>query len=138
MNPDSLWLQHQDGRIRVQWHRGECTLAACIRYHHTDPSAGMMLWGAIGYTSRSLLVRMDGTLNSPRCIFDLSPVENVWSMVVEQLAGYRTPVTTVDERRYGVEATWSFVPVHGIQFPFDSMPRRISAVITARGACFWY
>ncbi|GFX43230.1 transposable element Tcb1 transposase [Trichonephila clavipes] len=55
---------NQDGRIRVRWHRGELTLTACIRHHHTGPSPGMMVWGAIGYTSRSLLVCIDGTLNS--------------------------------------------------------------------------
>ncbi|GFV89320.1 uncharacterized protein TNCV_4151401 [Trichonephila clavipes] len=36
-----LW--HQDGRIRVQRHRGERTLAACIRHRHTGPSFGMMI-----------------------------------------------------------------------------------------------
>ncbi|GFV19695.1 transposable element Tcb1 transposase [Trichonephila clavipes] len=49
---------------RVRWHRGECTLAACICHRHTDTSPDMMVWGAIGYTFRSPLVRIDGTLNS--------------------------------------------------------------------------
>lgn len=44
-------------------HRGECTLVACIRYHHTFPSSCVMIWVAIGYTSRSLLVRIDLTLS---------------------------------------------------------------------------
>ncbi|GFY06124.1 transposable element Tcb1 transposase [Trichonephila clavipes] len=45
-------LQHLDGRIRVRWHRGECTLRVCIRHRHSGPSSGMMIWGAIGYTSQ--------------------------------------------------------------------------------------
>ncbi|GFU18415.1 hypothetical protein TNCV_1980951 [Trichonephila clavipes] len=45
------------------------------------------------------------------------------------------PVTTVDELWYRVEAAWSSVSVHSIQSLFDSMPRRINAVITARGGC---
>ncbi|GFW91261.1 transposable element Tcb1 transposase [Trichonephila clavipes] len=61
-------LKHQDGRIRVWWHRGERTLATCIRHRHIDPSSGVMIWGAIGYTSRSPLVRIDGTLNNERNI----------------------------------------------------------------------
>ncbi|GFV85682.1 transposable element Tcb1 transposase [Trichonephila clavipes] len=57
-------LQHQDGRIRDWWHRGERTLAACICHRHADQSPGVMVWGAIGYTSWLALVRIDGTLNS--------------------------------------------------------------------------
>ncbi|GFV12748.1 hypothetical protein TNCV_1367181 [Trichonephila clavipes] len=30
-------LQHQDGRIRVRWHRSEHTLATSIRHRHTSP-----------------------------------------------------------------------------------------------------
>ncbi|GFV35088.1 HTH_Tnp_Tc3_2 domain-containing protein [Trichonephila clavipes] len=36
-------LRHQDGRIRVRWHRGERTLAACIRHRYTGPLPGMMV-----------------------------------------------------------------------------------------------
>ena len=68
-------LQHHDGRIRVWRHRGERTLEACIRHRHTGVSPDVMVWGAIGYTSRSPLVRIDGTLNSGRYISDvLRPV----------------------------------------------------------------
>ncbi|GFW92350.1 transposable element Tcb1 transposase [Trichonephila clavipes] len=63
----------------------------------------------------------------------LSPIENVWSMVAERLARHHTAVTTVDELWHRVEAAWTSVPVHAIQYLFDSMPRRISAVIIARG-----
>ncbi|GFU92681.1 transposable element Tcb1 transposase [Trichonephila clavipes] len=59
-------LQHQDDRNPLRWHRGERTLTVCIRHRHTGPSPGMMVWGAIGYTYRSPLVSIDGTLNSVR------------------------------------------------------------------------
>ncbi|GFW35860.1 hypothetical protein TNCV_1926911 [Trichonephila clavipes] len=52
-------------------------------------------------------------------------------MVAERLACHHTSVTTVDELWYCVEAAWSSVPVHSVQSLFDSMHRRISAVITA-------
>ncbi|GFV65089.1 DUF4817 domain-containing protein [Trichonephila clavipes] len=42
-------------------------------------------------------------------------------------------VTTVDELWHRVEASWASVPVQAIQSLFDSMPRRITAVIVARG-----
>ncbi|GFX75201.1 hypothetical protein TNCV_3171281 [Trichonephila clavipes] len=43
-------------------------MAACICHRHTSPSLGVMVLGAIGYTFRSPLVRIDGTLNSTRYI----------------------------------------------------------------------
>ncbi|GFT24911.1 transposable element Tcb1 transposase [Trichonephila clavipes] len=61
-------LQHQDGHIRVGLHRGERKLAAGIHLRHTSPSSGVMVWGAIGYTSRSPLVHIDGILNNARYI----------------------------------------------------------------------
>ncbi|GFW85800.1 uncharacterized protein TNCV_854491 [Trichonephila clavipes] len=58
-------ITHQNGRIRVWWHRGEYTLTACIRqHHHTDSSPGMIVWSAIGYMSLSTLAVIDGILNS--------------------------------------------------------------------------
>ncbi|GFY02448.1 hypothetical protein TNCV_3503291 [Trichonephila clavipes] len=66
-SPAGASSMHQDSRIRVWWHRGERTLAASIRYRHTDPSTGVIVWEAIRYTSMSSLVRIGGTLNSARC-----------------------------------------------------------------------
>ncbi|GFS66800.1 transposable element Tcb1 transposase [Trichonephila clavipes] len=62
-------LQHQNGQIRVWRHRGERTFAAYIHHRHTGPSACMMVWWAIGYTSRSPLVHIDGTLKRVHVIF---------------------------------------------------------------------
>ncbi|GFX95749.1 uncharacterized protein TNCV_4886751 [Trichonephila clavipes] len=126
--------RYQDGRIRVRWHRGERTLAACIRHRHPGPPPDMMTWGTIGYTSRLPFVHIDGTLNSARYISDtfldtenvrllpwparspdLSPIENVRSMVAEVLDRHHTPVTTVDELRFCIEAAWSYEPVHAIE-----------------------
>ncbi|GFU41966.1 hypothetical protein TNCV_4676731 [Trichonephila clavipes] len=48
-----------------------------------------------------------------------------------RLARHHTPIITAAELWYLVEAAWSSVTVHAIQSLFDSMPRRIRAVITA-------
>ncbi|GFW02463.1 transposable element Tcb1 transposase [Trichonephila clavipes] len=56
---------------RLQWcdqRRTWCT-NACSRHRHTGPSSGMMVRGAIGYTSRSPFVRIDVTFNSARYIY---------------------------------------------------------------------
>ncbi|GFV12747.1 transposable element Tcb1 transposase [Trichonephila clavipes] len=71
-------------------------------------------------------------LHWPARFPDLLPIENVWSMVAEW------PVPTVNEVWHRVEAAWASVSIHAIQSLFNSMPRSISAVITAKNGCFGY
>ncbi|GFT85330.1 transposable element Tcb1 transposase [Trichonephila clavipes] len=70
-----ICLQHHDGGIRVWRHRGERMLNSCVMHRHTGPAPSIMVWGDIGYHSRTPLVRMAGTLNSQRYISEvLEPV----------------------------------------------------------------
>ncbi|GFT89960.1 odorant receptor [Trichonephila clavipes] len=124
--------------MHVWRHRGGRTLAACIRHHPTGPSPAVKVWGTTGCTSRSSLVRTDGTLNSARYISDLSPIGNVWFMVAEQLARHYKRITTVEELWHRIVAAFASAPLHAIQSLFDSMPRRIGDVIFARGGCSGY
>ncbi|GFU60188.1 transposable element Tcb1 transposase [Trichonephila clavipes] len=59
-----ICLQRHDSRIRVWGHRGERVLNSCIMHRHTGPAPGIMVWGGIGYPSRTSIVRIAGTLNS--------------------------------------------------------------------------
>ncbi|GFT72393.1 uncharacterized protein TNCV_3609361 [Trichonephila clavipes] len=63
-------LQHHDGRIRVWRHRGERLLNCGVIHPHTGPAPSIMIellpWSA--------------------CSPDLSPIENVWSMLAQRLA----------------------------------------------------
>ncbi|GFX85898.1 uncharacterized protein TNCV_2473001 [Trichonephila clavipes] len=63
-----LCLRYQDIRIRVWWHRGERTLSGCILNRPPSPSPGLMVWGAIQYTSRLSFVSIDGILSSSRYV----------------------------------------------------------------------
>ncbi|GFT05920.1 transposable element Tcb1 transposase [Trichonephila clavipes] len=50
-------------------------LNSCVMHRHTGPAPGIMVWGGIGYPSRTPLVRISGTLNSQRYISEvLEPV----------------------------------------------------------------
>ncbi|GFU04727.1 transposable element Tcb1 transposase [Trichonephila clavipes] len=101
-----------------------------------------MVWGGIGYRSHAPLVRIAGTLNSQHYISevlepgvvpylqDLSPIENMWSMVSERLTQITPLAATPDQLWQRVEAAWSFVPQEHIQSLFESMPRHVAAVIS--------
>ncbi|GFX20539.1 transposable element Tc1 transposase [Trichonephila clavipes] len=87
-------LQHHDGRIRIWRHRGERLLSGCVMHHHTGPAPGIMVWGGIGYHSRTPLVRISGTLNSQRYISEvLEPV------VLPYLQGLATAIFQQDNAR---------------------------------------
>ncbi|GFV20402.1 transposable element Tcb1 transposase [Trichonephila clavipes] len=86
-----ICLQHHDGRIRIWRHRGERILNSCVMHHHTGPVPGIMVWGGIGYHSRTPLVRFVGTLNNQRYISEvLEPV------VLPYLQGFVTVIFQQD------------------------------------------
>ncbi|GFS89696.1 transposable element Tcb1 transposase [Trichonephila clavipes] len=145
-----ICLQHHDGRIRVWRHRGESMLNSCIMHSHTGPSPGIIVWGGIGYCFRTPLVRIAGTLNSQRYISkiellpwparspDLSPIEDMLSMIAQRLTQITPPAATPDKLLQRVEAAWSAVPQEHIQSLFESMPRRVAAVISNNGGYSGY
>ncbi|GFW86978.1 transposable element Tcb1 transposase [Trichonephila clavipes] len=126
-------------------------LNSYVMHRHTGPAPGIMVWGGIGYHSRTPLVCISGTLNSQRCISevlepvvfpylqglataifqqDLSPIENMWSMVAQRLTQITPLSATPDQLWQRVEAAWSAVPQEHIQCLFESMPRRVAVVIS--------
>ncbi|GFW29258.1 uncharacterized protein TNCV_742001 [Trichonephila clavipes] len=76
-----ICLQHHDGRIRDWRHRGERMPNSCVMHYHTGPAPGIMIellpWPA----------------RSP----DLSPIENMWSMVAQRLTHITSPAATPDQ-----------------------------------------
>ncbi|GFX08341.1 transposable element Tcb1 transposase [Trichonephila clavipes] len=69
---------------------------------------------------------------------DISPIENMWSMVAEQLTQITPPVATPDQLCQCVEAAWYAVPQEHIQSLFESMPRRVAVVISNNGGYSGY
>ncbi|GFW85025.1 transposable element Tc1 transposase [Trichonephila clavipes] len=61
-------LGHHDGRIRVRRYVGERHIPECNIERHSGRTPGVMVWGAIAYHGRSLLLRIVGNLNSTRYI----------------------------------------------------------------------
>ncbi|GFX98338.1 transposable element Tcb1 transposase [Trichonephila clavipes] len=61
---------------------------------------------------------------------DLSPIENMWSMVAPRLTQITPPAAAPDPLWQLVEAAWSAVPQEHIKSLFESMPRHVAAVIS--------
>ncbi|GFU42788.1 transposable element Tc1 transposase [Trichonephila clavipes] len=137
-----ICLQHHDGQIRVWRHRGERMLNSCVMHRHVGPAPGIMVWGGIGYHSRTPLVRIAVILNSQSYISeiellpwsarspDLLSTENMWAMVAQRLTQITPPAATPDQLWQRVEAVCSAVPQEHIQSVFESMPRRVTVVIS--------
>ncbi|GFW95928.1 transposable element Tcb1 transposase [Trichonephila clavipes] len=89
-----ICLQHYDGRIRVWRHREERMLNSCILHRHTGPAPDIMVWGGIGYHSRTPLVHFSDTFNIQRYICEvLEPV------VLPYLQGLATAYFQQDNAR---------------------------------------
>ncbi|GFV28785.1 transposable element Tcb1 transposase [Trichonephila clavipes] len=86
-----IYLQLHNGRIRVWRHRGQRMLNSCVMHRHAGSAPAIMVWGGIGYHSRTPLVRIASTLNSQRYIFEvLEPV------VLPYLQGLATAIFQQD------------------------------------------
>ncbi|GFU78971.1 feline leukemia virus subgroup C receptor-related protein 1 [Trichonephila clavipes] len=64
-------LGTDDNRVRVWRSPGEQYNSPHTVLHHTARTAGVMVWGAIAYDSRSTLIVMRGTLTGQRYVDDI-------------------------------------------------------------------
>ncbi len=71
---------------------------------------------------------LDWPANSP----DLNPIENLWGIVKRKMRDTRP--NNADELKATVKATWASIPPQQCHKLITSMPRRIEAVIKAKGA----
>ncbi len=71
---------------------------------------------------------LDWPANSP----DLNPIENLWGIVKRKMRDTRP--NNVDDLKATVKETWASIPPQQCHRLITSMPRRIEAVIKAKGA----
>jgi len=64
---------------------------------------------------------------------DLNPIENLWHRLKQQAAAYETEPTSIHELWERVQAEWENIPAQACIDLISSMPRRVDAVLKARG-----
>ncbi|GFY26067.1 transposable element Tcb2 transposase [Trichonephila clavipes] len=64
-------LSSDDNCVRVRRPRGERINPAFALQRHTAPTAGVMVWGAIAYNTRSPLVLIRGTMTAQLYVHDI-------------------------------------------------------------------
>jgi len=73
------------------------------------------------------------TLNWPACSPDLNPIEHVWDMLARRLRSRRRAVQSREELRVALIEEWDRLPQELIDNLINSMRRRMTAVVRARG-----
>ncbi|GFV09039.1 transposable element Tc1 transposase [Trichonephila clavipes] len=155
----NLWVH--DGHICVRRYAGVRCLPECVIERHSGLTPGVMVWGAISYHGQSNLLRIEGIpgaifqqdntrphvaktvpdfssaqhiqlLPWPAYSPDMSSIKYVWDLVGRRFARDSRPAVSKDELLLCIKAIWNFLPLADIQNLFDSMPRRITALIAAR------
>ncbi|GFV24015.1 transposable element Tcb2 transposase [Trichonephila clavipes] len=64
---------------------------------------------------------------------DMSPIEREWDIVGRRIARDLRPVASTDELWLRIQTIWNTLPQTDIKNLFNSMPRRVAALIAARG-----
>ncbi len=71
-------------------------------------------------------------LDCPANLPDLNPIENLWGIVKRKLRDTRP--NNADDLKAAIKETWASIPSQQCHKLITSMPRRIEAVIKAKGA----
>jgi hypothetical protein len=64
---------------------------------------------------------------------DLNPIEHLWSHLKRKLGEYEEPARGINELWERVQVVWDKIPAEECQKLIESMPRRVEAVLRAKG-----
>ena len=64
---------------------------------------------------------------------DLNPIEHLWQHLKRRLAEHETPPKGILELWERIQVEWERIPTSFCQDLIESMPRRVAAVIRAKG-----
>ena len=69
----------------------------------------------------------------PACSPDMNPIENLWAEVTRRINNLEHQPTNVAQCRQAVMGAWAAIPVGTLESLANSMPRRVRALLDARG-----
>ena len=95
--------------------------------HDNDPKHTSHL--ARNWLSNNSIRVLDWPAQSPH----LNPIEHLWSYLKRQLAPYENAPQDIDELWQRVVTDWYKIPLETCTDLIESMPRRVAAVLKARG-----
>ncbi|GFX49327.1 transposable element Tc1 transposase [Trichonephila clavipes] len=141
----NLW--HHDGRIRVRLYAGERRIPEGIIERRNGRTPGVMVWGLPGavfqqdnappHVAKTVKSYLDSQqvqlLPWPAYSPDMSPIEHEWDIVGRRIARDLRPVASTDELWLRIQTIWNTLPQTDIKKLFNSMPRRVAALIAAHG-----
>ena len=88
----------------------------------------MKPWVIKTWFQNSKINKLDWAPQSP----DMNPMENVWNRLENQLRRELQPTNT-QQLKDAILEEWNKIPESYLSQLVDSMPRRVSAVISAKG-----
>jgi hypothetical protein len=82
-------------------------------------------------TTQWLKSNQIATLEWPPCSADINPIENIWSIIDEELT--KLPIRTLDDLKREIMKLWENLAVSVCQNLVESIPHRVSRVLKAGG-----
>ena len=64
---------------------------------------------------------------------DLNPIEHLWGFLKKRLAEHEHPPSGIHELWERIQVEWEKIPAEDCQNLIESMPRRVQAVLKAKG-----
>ena len=83
----------------------------------------------IDFLQQGNITKMEQPPRSPDC----NPIEHLWDELGRAISSMDNPPQNLDELRQALLDKWAQIPVQRLQRLVASMPRRLAAIIAARG-----
>ena len=94
--------------------------------HHTTPHRARVV---LDFLQQGNVTKMEQPPRSPEC----NPIEHLWDELGRAISSMDNPPQNLDELRQALLDKWAQIPVQRLQRLVASMPRRLAAIIAARG-----
>ncbi|GFY36868.1 transposable element Tcb1 transposase [Trichonephila clavipes] len=136
---DAIAYDSTSPLVRIQRYVQNVLRPVAIPYLQRLPNAIFQQYNARPHTARISQHTLRGVQMLPWPAYspDLSPIEHVWDVIGRRLQTLPLPRTN-DQLWQMAEREWRSIPQNTIHTLIDSVPRRVSWCIAARGGSTSY